>query len=135
MAEDRLAQIERILLTTAQRMEEHRVQTQQEMAEHRAQIQQEMAEHRAQTQQDMARLTAQTEANARAIEANARAIEANTRAIQDQSLLMSELREGQALLAQFFSQGQEDMREFRRSTKASLDRIDQTLEFLRGNRS
>lgn len=51
-------------------------------------------------------------------------VEANTKAIADLRASMVELREGQALLVQIVSQEQDALREFRRTTKATLDRIE-----------
>lgn len=47
---------------------------------------------------------------------------------------ISELREGQALLTEMFVQQQEQLIEFRRTTNATLDRIDRTLDELRRDR-
>lgn len=68
------------------------------------------------------------------ISANNRAIAANSEAIADLRTLVSELREGQAILTQILVEEREARQEFRRTTNAALDRIDQALEELRRDR-
>ncbi len=86
----------------------------------------------------------QIEANSRQIEANGRQIEANGRQIEangqqlaelrnmvashDQHI--AELREANALLVRMMSQQQDELREYKKTTNAALDRIDRTLMLL-----
>ena len=78
----------------------------------------------------------QIESNSRQIESNSRQIESNSRQIAElreiYSSQISELREANALLVQMVSQQQDELREYKKTTNAALDRIDRTLRFLVG---
>ncbi len=65
---------------------------------------------------------------------NTETIAANSQAISDLQGLVSNLREGQAILTQILVEEREARQEFRRTTNAALDRIDRTLEELRRDR-
>ncbi len=65
---------------------------------------------------------------------SAEAIAANSQAIADLRVLVSDLREGQAILTQILVEEREARQEFRRATNAALDRIDRALEELRRDR-
>ena len=79
------------------------------------------------------------EASDRKIEASDRKIEANERQITElrntHQQQLDELREANRLLVQIVSQQQDDLREYKKTTNAALDRIDRTLRYLFGQQN